>query len=186
MGDEERHADEDHEPDHGAGSGHAKPADTTARVIRSHDQRNAQQHGDRRQRAQVVDGVERRVDLLGDHDRTDGQAETADERHERQAQTVRHRRLAGRNSGVDQPELLALLPLLHALRQLRIVVALHQRGVVFTGRIVVARELAHCFFALGRVLDTSDVAGERVAEALFLVFEDIQIALDLRLALLDA
>src|SRR4029453_3151574 len=76
----------------------------------------------RREGAELVEGVERGVEVLGEEQQDEGHAEGAGERHPEQPQTLGSRRLGGGHGGLEDPELLALLALLHALSELGLLV----------------------------------------------------------------
>src|SRR6185295_6701853 len=90
------------------------PPPPAARVCRGENAGDAEQRRDRDERAQVIDVVERRVELLNQQDRSDREPNRQAESDREEASTARCGRLAGWNGRVENPELLHLLSLLEA------------------------------------------------------------------------
>src|SRR5438128_10045278 len=80
-----------------------------------HDPRDTDEDRHRTERSEVVERVERGVDMLGDHQGADGQAERTHQGYEEQSDTVGRCGLRVWNGRVDHPKLFPLLTLLHAL-----------------------------------------------------------------------
>src|SRR5262249_46500601 len=129
----------------------AQPPPTNIRV--RDDPRNADDHRDGREGPEVFHRVEGAVELLREYHQATRQRGGQREAEDQEAPAVGGRRRRRRDGGLRDPELLALLALLQALRELRIFVALQERPVEVARGIVVARELLQLEVALGRVLD---------------------------------
>src|SRR5262249_32660140 len=100
-----------------------------------------------------------------------------DEAHDEEPQAVRGSRDARRNGRVQDPELLALLSLLHALGELGGLEALSERGVELLCRLVVPGNLEVFLLTPGRVLETHLIGGNGGPQALLLGLEYLEIGL---------
>ena len=131
------------------------------------------------ERAQVVESVKRSVELLGEHRCTPRRREGHQHADEDEPDPIRRQRLLRRNGRIQDPELLALSTLLHALRELGVLVPLQQRGVALLRRLEILRHLLELLLALRGVLDPSLVRVDGTPEALFLGLEGCDLRVDL-------
>src|SRR4029078_11652620 len=121
---------------------------------------NAEERGDRDKRAQVVDVVERRIELLDQQDRPTREPAREAEPEREEARAARRGRLAGRNGRVENPELLDLLSLLEARGELCFLVSFQQGLVTFLGRRGIARQGCELFLPPGNVFDALLITGD--------------------------
>src|SRR6185503_2447386 len=143
--------------------------------------RNQRDRTERRYRgkgAQILDRVERRVDLFSADDEADSEAEPEHEAEAENADAVRRDRFARRQRRIEDPELLDLFALLEALRELRFFVALQQRLVALLDRRVIARKLLELLLAFGHVLHALLVAADRLPQCPLFVLERSQLGID--------
>ena len=134
-------ADDQDETHEGRASGEARTMTLAKAIGFDHDARNADQDRHGAERAELVDGVEGRVHVLGQHRSANRQPDRADESDEEQFDALGGIRLRVRDRRVEHPELLALLALLEALGQLSFFVTLQQRLIQRAGAVVVAGQL---------------------------------------------
>src|SRR5262249_6328537 len=92
------------------------------------------------------------------------------------ARAVRRNGDCRRESGVQDPELLAFLTLLHALCELRFLISLHQRLVELFGRVIVPRDVLKLLLSARRALMAGLVACDRAAETLLFRLQDLDLS----------
>ena len=129
--------------------------------------------------------MERRIDVLGEQDRADGQADRADQRQEQQFAALGSVRCPTRDRPVEQPKLFAFLALLEALGEPGFFLALEQRLVERPGALVVARQLSELLLTSRDLLDFGLIAGDALLEASFLALEDLHVAFGLTQGFLE-
>src|SRR5437762_1273834 len=174
------------EADEGGARSESHVPRAAAAVGPGDDPRDTDQHRHRAERPEIVDCVEGRVDPLGQDHGADGQAERSHQSHEEQPEPVGRCRLRVRDRRVEHAKLFALLALLHALGELRLLVALQQRVVELAGAVVVAGELPEFLFPPRHVLNPGLVGRDSVVEALVVVLEDPDLRLNLAQGLFQA
>ena len=122
--------------------------------------------------------MERCVDFFRDHHHREREAEGTHQRDHEQFCAVGGRRHGVRKGRVEHPELLALLPLLHILRELRFFVALQQCLVELSRAVVIPRQLPELLLAPRHVLDAGLIGGDPVAKPLLLALVHLDVRVD--------
>ena len=143
--------EEEHDQD-GEGRGQPEPPPPEHGIAVRGDAGDAHEHRDLREGSELLDRMERRVQLLGQHHRGGGQTQREDQSSEQESGPVRRGRPVGDDGGVQDLELLALLTLLHVFGQLRFLVALEERLIVILGSLIVPRQLLELLLAQRRVV----------------------------------
>ena len=173
MGDEVGGARDQDEREHRARRGQAEPPLLALPIGLGHNPGNAHEDRHAGELPELVHRVERGVEHFGDHQCPAGQAEREDESHHEQLEAIGGSRGVGRDGRVQDPELLSLLPLLHALGELRLLVPLPERLVELLGRVVVPGELLELLLALGRALESGLISRDGGPKTLLLGFENL-------------
>src|SRR5439155_18366963 len=124
--DEVRGAHEDRHTQHGCTGGKPEPPPAPSGIRFRHDAGDAREDRGRTEPPELVHGVEGGVELLGQHHCAGGEPKREHQADQHETASSSHG-LSGGDGGIEEPELLALLALLHALRDLGLVIALQQR-----------------------------------------------------------
>src|SRR3989454_7104329 len=168
-------ADDQNEQDEGRGDSESHPPPVPPESALGHDQGNADQHRHGTERSQIVDGVERRVDLFGEHDDRYREAGGTYQRDGEELGPVGGCRRGVGEGGVEYSELLSLLPLLHVFLEMSFLVSLQQRLVELARAVVIARQFPELLLAPWHILDTPLIGGDPVSKPLLLALEDLEV-----------
>ena len=124
------------------------------------------------------------IQLLSQDDGAGGEPERQHHAHQDETHASSHRLSSG-DGRIEDPKLLALLALLHALGDLGLPIALQQRLVELSGALVIPRKLLELLLSPRDVVDPCLVGGDRRAKMLFLSLEDPGLRVDLAQRLLQ-
>src|SRR2546425_6735526 len=164
VGDEVGAADDHNKADDGGARGKSHAPLPAPPIGLSDDPRNTDQDRHGAERTEVVDRVERGVDLLCEHHGAGRQGERSHQSDDEQSEAVGRCGLWLWDGRVEHAELFPLLALFHALGELSLLVALREGLIELAGTLVVTGELLELLFPPRYVLDPGLIGRDSVSE----------------------